>query len=405
MNTLRHLSPHLQQAYLRARHAEIFAGTLLAGKWDPAADTWCITDGYDEDAVRTALLQLALAGKGPKQTKQSPYHNLTTIELLATLSTEKPKLRRQLNEIVCDNSPIGRGVSLVDIKRYLFDPPSKRELNIQTGEVYYNDMDGSDTLYYYGCICSPSPLQLKFVLAQIFAEEQEETYQHLFILDHRRNAKHWYNCDTFRYQTNADENVHVCNQPRITSNKSVHYLTYLRELALWPEFRLTVEERGRMLRTDPSDQSPTQPEEVEAISLLDRRAESSTGKRIKAGGVIRVVRGAIWRNTFTVNGRCYMDAKCYCCGLQDITVENYQAAHIVAHKNGGHGGLTNLRATCASCNLQMARLHMGAFVLARKYKGGAHLDPAVINGVPPGDLAKAKAAYAAEIDELTMEDE
>jgi len=54
-------------------------------------------------------------------------------------------------------------------------------------------------------------------------------------------------------------------------------------------------------------------------------------------------------------------AKCWCCGLRDMTARDFIAGHVVPEKHGGTIGVDNLRPICSPCNSGMGSRNMGAW--------------------------------------------
>jgi 5-methylcytosine-specific restriction endonuclease McrA len=55
------------------------------------------------------------------------------------------------------------------------------------------------------------------------------------------------------------------------------------------------------------------------------------------------------------------DILCYCCDLQTINANHFEAGHIISFKNGGHTHLNNLRPICSTCNKRMGTMNMDEF--------------------------------------------
>lgn len=66
---------------------------------------------------------------------------------------------------------------------------------------------------------------------------------------------------------------------------------------------------------------------------------------------------------------------CYCCGIQEITRDNFHCGHIIARVLGGSIHLDNLRPVCSSCNLSMGSSHMLDYATAHGFKGRITTEP------------------------------
>lgn len=53
--------------------------------------------------------------------------------------------------------------------------------------------------------------------------------------------------------------------------------------------------------------------------------------------------------------------RCYCCGVQEISVFSFQCGHVVAQARGGPTHVANLRPICAPCNQGMGTEDMREF--------------------------------------------
>lgn len=72
----------------------------------------------------------------------------------------------------------------------------------------------------------------------------------------------------------------------------------------------------------------------------------------------KAVKMAVW-NTYI--GDSIGKTKCPVCQQQEITQMNFHCAHVVAEALGGETHVSNLRPTCASCNLSMGKKHLEEF--------------------------------------------
>lgn len=79
-------------------------------------------------------------------------------------------------------------------------------------------------------------------------------------------------------------------------------------------------------------------------------------KRKKA--IPKSLRMAVWN---THIGDTVGKTKCPVCQHNEITQMNFHCAHVVAEVMGGETNVSNLRPTCASCNLSMGRKNLNEF--------------------------------------------
>jgi len=56
------------------------------------------------------------------------------------------------------------------------------------------------------------------------------------------------------------------------------------------------------------------------------------------------------------------DGLCFCCGIEPITIANFQCGHIQARSKGGNDHISNLRPICGSCNQSMGTTNMREFI-------------------------------------------
>ena len=75
----------------------------------------------------------------------------------------------------------------------------------------------------------------------------------------------------------------------------------------------------------------------------------------------RAVKNCLWINYF---GEKRVGV-CACCQREPITLNNFNASHILAERCNGTTTLDNLAPTCTICNLSMGTMHMMDFI--RKY--------------------------------------
>lgn len=57
-----------------------------------------------------------------------------------------------------------------------------------------------------------------------------------------------------------------------------------------------------------------------------------------------------------------MNAKCYCCGIVEISAMNFECGHIIPESKGGNEDIDNLRPVCSSCNKSMGTQNMEDYI-------------------------------------------
>lgn len=87
-------------------------------------------------------------------------------------------------------------------------------------------------------------------------------------------------------------------------------------------------------------------------------ARSGLGAAPAGGAAVpSALRFAVWNRDF---GMREAVGACWCCG-REITVQAFEAGHIVAAARGGLATLDNLRCVCATCNRSMGARNMDEF--------------------------------------------
>lgn len=83
-------------------------------------------------------------------------------------------------------------------------------------------------------------------------------------------------------------------------------------------------------------------------------------KKSKRPTISAELRGDVWEK---YNGKIF-EAPCYVC-QKTISIRNYEAGHIISHKNEGKTELKNLRPICSGCNKSMHTMNMDEYI--KKY--------------------------------------
>lgn len=90
----------------------------------------------------------------------------------------------------------------------------------------------------------------------------------------------------------------------------------------------------------------------------DINDENDNNNDIKTVKTIpRSIRGQLWETYFIL----YRE-KCLCCGITDITSNDYEIGHVIAESKGGCYDISNLRPICKGCNLHMGNHSMKDYV-------------------------------------------
>jgi 5-methylcytosine-specific restriction endonuclease McrA len=71
------------------------------------------------------------------------------------------------------------------------------------------------------------------------------------------------------------------------------------------------------------------------------------------------VKRQVWN---TYNGVEKGQAKCFTCGVNDISQGTFEAGHVIPEFMGGVTSLENLRPICSGCNKSMATKHMATYM-------------------------------------------
>ena len=52
------------------------------------------------------------------------------------------------------------------------------------------------------------------------------------------------------------------------------------------------------------------------------------------------------------------EVRCPCCQLRQISIDSYDASHIIPESRGGSSDMTNIMPTCKECNVRTATRHL-----------------------------------------------
>lgn len=96
-------------------------------------------------------------------------------------------------------------------------------------------------------------------------------------------------------------------------------------------------------------------ENIENNNMTDKQSSHNENKRKVLN---KVMRQKIWCRYYGRN----MDGICKCCRMNKISVMDYDAGHILAHKEGGSSYINNFVPICRPCNQSMGTENMNAFL-------------------------------------------
>lgn len=95
--------------------------------------------------------------------------------------------------------------------------------------------------------------------------------------------------------------------------------------------------------------------------INDNVSESIDEKPYKKQSIPKAVKVCLWKNYFNNS----LTGICQCCLREPISINNYDASHIMAERKGGETTLDNLKPCCRMCNLSMGTMDMNEFI--KKY--------------------------------------
>ena len=77
--------------------------------------------------------------------------------------------------------------------------------------------------------------------------------------------------------------------------------------------------------------------------------------KYKKKTIPKTVKKAAWDKWI---GPTIGQAKCLCCGHQDIRQIDFHCGHIISEKEGGKTNVENLKPICSQCNLSMGTMNL-----------------------------------------------
>jgi hypothetical protein len=83
-------------------------------------------------------------------------------------------------------------------------------------------------------------------------------------------------------------------------------------------------------------------------------------EKTKRESIPSALRRAVWNEYI---GETKGESMCFCCGLTNITQQNFQCGHIIADADGGKAVVENLRPICVGCNSSMGKKNMKEFII------------------------------------------
>ena len=98
--------------------------------------------------------------------------------------------------------------------------------------------------------------------------------------------------------------------------------------------------------------------------------EKKVAVKRKKEKIPSTVRKIVW-NTYMGET---LFSKCLCCGVEEISVNNFECGHVKSEKNGGQITIDNLRPICGHCNKSIATRNMEEFMLKYGIKKPSNWD-------------------------------
>jgi hypothetical protein len=118
----------------------------------------------------------------------------------------------------------------------------------------------------------------------------------------------------------------------------------------------------------------------------------------KSSRLNAAVRNSCWIRYNGIEGI----AKCYCCGLEQVTRSNFDAGHVISRAKGGKDDLSNLRPICGMCNSSAGAENMRDFVRNNGLMGRMKDEPievitthATVSPIPTGPAVESKSSKTA----------
>lgn len=122
----------------------------------------------------------------------------------------------------------------------------------------------------------------------------------------------------------------------------------------WISHYLKEKER-RVFETKTSDNKENK--ETETRKEKDKEIGNGQRKRKKRATIPKVIRAKLWDMYYGKE----MESVCKCCRMNKVTYLDFDAGHIVSHKDGGSDSINNLVPICRPCNLGMGAENMNDF--------------------------------------------
>ena len=82
-------------------------------------------------------------------------------------------------------------------------------------------------------------------------------------------------------------------------------------------------------------------------------------KKVSKERIPSALKNLVWK---TYASSDQIKANCFCCILNEISIDNFHCGHVKNEKNGGNTTLENLRPICGHCNSSMGQQHMFEFI-------------------------------------------
>lgn len=152
-------------------------------------------------------------------------------------------------------------------------------------------------------------------------------------------------------------NKHISNMENLASDS--YYNLDTGSSVKNPKKDFSKDETRRIVSKDPE----------KILYYINILPEAKPIKKYKKKAIPKPVRSAVWRNW----SKDSIDSTCFCC-MNPITIENWEAGHILAESNGGPTVVENLRPICGSCNKSMGATNMYDFIREYNLPGVANIE-------------------------------
>ncbi len=90
--------------------------------------------------------------------------------------------------------------------------------------------------------------------------------------------------------------------------------------------------------------------------LITPKVDTESKKR--NGGISISKRALLWRKYYPNS----LDGVCVACRQRNISIDNFDAGHVISRNEGGSDNIDNLRPICRPCNLAMGTMDMDKYI-------------------------------------------